>query len=86
MTSTVDMSVEINRLAAWRRMQPKVHAYEHAAELGMHPTALSKFENEARAELPNGKTFEEYRAALVRVKRSKGATEAQIAPWAGEAA
>ncbi len=82
----VDMSVEITRIAAWRKVLPKVNAYEHAAELGMHPAALSKYESGAREDLPNDKTFEDYRAALVRCKRRKGATEEQIAPWAGKAA
>jgi len=79
--SPSDLTVAITTLAAWRKVLPKVNAYEHAAELGMHPTALSKYESGERGGLPHGLTFEDYRDSLIRVKRRKGATEDQITPW-----
>lgn len=83
---TADMTVAITTLAAWRKVLPKVNAYEHAAEIGMHPTALSKYESGERVDLPHSLTFDDYRDALIRLKRRKGATEEQIAPWAPTAA
>lgn len=99
--TSVDMSVEIARLRAFRSdIEPCLKAYEHAALLqarlrGDNPEdrrkvaapQLSKFEvTGGRTPLPHGLTFEDWRDAIVAWKRERGVSEAQIAPWIGAAA
>ena len=97
---SVDKSLEIARLRAFRDLSPKLKAFEHAAlleerlrggkpddERQVSAPQISKFEvTGGRTPLPHGLTFEDWREALVEWKRANGATEAQIAPWIGVAA